>query len=104
MPVRPVPAAEPAPTGPPRPQSPAAPPRGDCRPGQPAPLSGREKAVAIIANGIAAYSMRSAAGSLPPGTSLVDFVVRAVPDGLRGEVTADLVDEVFAYVSSAHGS
>ena len=100
--MRPVPVAEPAPASPP--PSPAAPPRGDRRPGQPAPLSGREKAVAIIANGIAAYSMRSAAGSLPPGTSLVDFVVRAVPDGLRGEVTADLVDEVFAYVSSAHGS
>lgn len=93
-----MPAAESAP-----PPPPAAPPCGDRRP-PPAPLSGREKAVAIIANGIAAYSMRSAAGSLPPGTSLVDFVVRAVPDGLRGEVTADLVDEVFAYVSSAHGS
>lgn len=67
-------------------------------------LSRREKAVAIIANGIAAYSLHSASGSLPPGTSVVDFVVRAVPDELRGEVTAGLVDDVFEYVSAAHGS
>ena len=81
---------------------PPAPPAGP--PPAPPALSRREKAVAIVAGGIAAYSMRSAAGSLPPGTSLVDFVARAVPDGLRGEVTAGLVDEVFAYVSTAHGS
>lgn len=68
------------------------------------PLTRREKAVAIVANGIAAYSLYSANGSLPAGTSLVDFVMRAVPDGVRGDVTADLIDDVFAYVSGAHGS
>lgn len=68
------------------------------------PLTRREKAVAIVANGIAAYSLHSASGSLPPGTSLVDFVMRAVPDDVRGDVTADLIDDVFAYVSGAHGS
>lgn len=60
--------------------------------------------MAIVANGIAAYSLYSTNGSLPPGTSLVDFVMRAVPDDARGDVTADLIDDVFAYVSGAHGS
>ncbi len=60
--------------------------------------------MAIVANGIAAYSLYGAKGSLPPGTSLVDFVMRAVPDDARGDVTADLIDDVFAYVSGAHGS
>ena len=67
-------------------------------------LSRREKAVAIVANGIAAYSLYSSNGSLPAGTSLVDFVVRSLPEDVRADVTADLIDEVFAYVSRAHGS
>lgn len=57
-----------------------------------------------MANGIAAYSLHSSSGSLPAGTSLVDFVMRAVPGDVRADVTADLIDDVFAYVSGAHGS
>lgn len=58
----------------------------------------------MVANGIAAYSLYSSNGSLAAGTSLVDFVVRSLPDDVRGDVTAELIDEVFAYVSRAHGS
>ena len=68
------------------------------------PLSRRERAVAIVAGAIAAYSLRSDGGSLPAGTTLADFVLRTAPDDARGDVTADLIDEVFAYVSRAHGS
>lgn len=60
--------------------------------------------MAAVAGGIAAYSLRSADGSLPAGTSLADFVLRSLPDDARGAVTADLIDEVFACVSRAHGS
>lgn len=68
------------------------------------PLTRREKAVAIVAGGIAAYSLRSSGGSLPAGTSLADFVMRAVPRDVRADVTAELIDDVFACVSGAHGS
>lgn len=68
------------------------------------PLTRREKAVAIVASGIAAYSLRSSGGSLPAGTSLADFVMRAAPGDARADVTAELIDDVFAYVSGAHGS
>lgn len=57
-----------------------------------------------MAGGIAAYSLRSSGGSLPAGTSLADFVMRAVPRDVRADVTAELIDDVFACVSGAHGS
>ena len=67
-------------------------------------LTLREKAVAITANGIAVYSLLQERGDLPDGTTMYDFVLRVVPDELRQKITADLVDEVFVYVSTAHGS
>ena len=67
-------------------------------------LSAREKAISLIANGIAAYSMYQANGSLPKNTSMIDFVLKAVPEDVKPEVTIELIDEIFAYVSGAHGS
>lgn len=67
-------------------------------------LSSREKAIALVSNGIAVYSLYRESNSLPEGVSLIDFVLKAVPEGIRGEVTAELIDEVFAYVSGAHAS
>ncbi len=67
-------------------------------------LSRREQAVALISNGIAAYSIYRETGSLPPNVTLFDFVLKAVPDGVRPEITAELIDEIFEYVSSAHNS
>lgn len=67
-------------------------------------LTPREKAVALIANGIAVYSLYLESDRLPEGTTLFDFVLKAVPEQAKPEITADLIDAVFGYVSSAHGS
>ncbi len=67
-------------------------------------LTPREKAVAVIANGIAVYSLLQERGALPEGATMYDFITRAVPGDARGELTAALVDEVFECVSSAHSS
>lgn len=67
-------------------------------------LSRKEMAIALISNGIAAYSLYQKTGSLPENTSLIDFVLKSVPDDIKPEISIELIDEVFAYVSSAHGS
>ncbi len=67
-------------------------------------LSQREKAIALVANGIAVYSLYQRDGSLPENTSLIDFVTKAVPDSMRSEITIEIIDEVFNYVSGAHNS
>ena len=67
-------------------------------------LSNKEKIIAIISNGIAVYSLYQERGNLPENTTMFDFILKAVPDEIKPELNAELIDEVFEYVSSAHSS
>jgi hypothetical protein len=64
-------------------------------------LSNKEKAVTLISNAIAAYSISSEKGSLPENQSLIDFILKGIPDDMKGEISMDLIDEVFDYVSKS---
>ena len=68
------------------------------------PLTDREKTIAVISNGIAVFSLLQERGELPKKVNMYDFVLKAVPDKVRSELSAELIDEVFEYVVSAHGS
>lgn len=65
-------------------------------------LSNREKAISLISNTISAYSIYTKRESLPDNQSLIDFILKAAPDELKPEISMDLIDEVFDYVSKAH--
>ena len=67
-------------------------------------LSNKEKIIAIISNGIAVYSLYQERGNLTENTTMFDFILKAVPDEIKSELSAELIDEVFEYVSSAHSS
>ena len=67
-------------------------------------LSPREKAISLISNGIAVYSLYQENNSLPENISLIDFILKAVPEDMKSEITIELIDEVFVYVSGAHSS
>ena len=67
-------------------------------------LNKRELAIALIANGIAAHTIYMENGTSPDGTTIYDFILKAIPEDLKAEVTASLIDEVYAGVSKAHGS
>ncbi|PIW32758.1 MAG: hypothetical protein COW27_03020 [Nitrosopumilales archaeon CG15_BIG_FIL_POST_REV_8_21_14_020_37_12] len=67
-------------------------------------LTNREKAIAIISNGITVYSLYQKRGELPENTTMYEFILKIIPDNIRSEINADLIDEVFAFVSSAHSS
>lgn len=67
-------------------------------------LSDKEKMIAIISNGIAVFSLLQERDSLPKNTTMYDFVLKVIPEDIKSELSADLIDEVFQYVSSAHSS
>ena len=67
-------------------------------------LTNKEKIIAIISNGIVVYSLYEERGSLPENTTLFDFILKAIPEDIKSELTPELIDEVFVYVSSAHSS
>ena len=67
-------------------------------------LTDREKTIAIISNGIAVFSLLQERDELPENATMYDFVLRVIPEELRQELSAELIDEVFRYVTSAHSS
>ena len=67
-------------------------------------LTNKEKIIALISNGIAIYSLYQERGSLPKNTNMYDFVLKVIPENMRTELSADLIDEVFQYISSTHSS
>lgn len=67
-------------------------------------LTDKEKMIAIISNGIAVYSLLQERDNLPPNTTMYDFVLKVVPENIKSELTIDLIDEIFQYVTSAHNS
>lgn len=67
-------------------------------------LSDKEKAVAIISNGIAVFSLYQERGELPDNVTMYDFILKVIPEDIKSEVSAELIDEVFVYVSHAHSS
>ncbi len=67
-------------------------------------LTNKEKIIALISNGIAVYSLYQEQGNLPENTTMFDFILKAIPDDIKSELSPELIDEVFEYVSSAHSS
>ena len=67
-------------------------------------LSNKEKIVAVIANGIAVFSVLQEREELPQNTTMYDFVLKVIPEDLKSELSVELIDEVFQYVTSTHSS
>ena len=67
-------------------------------------LSDKEKIVAIISNGIAVFSLLQEREELPKNTTMYDFVLKVIPEELKSELSVELIDEIFQYVTSAHSS
>ncbi len=62
-------------------------------------LSNKEKAISLISNSIAAYSLYTNQKSLPENQSLIDFILKSIPKEMKSEISMELIDEVFDYVS-----
>ena len=67
-------------------------------------LTNKEKIIALISNGIAVYSLYQERESLPKNTNMYDFVLKVSPEDIKSELNAELIDEVFQYVTSTHSS
>jgi len=67
-------------------------------------LTDKEKMVAIISNGIAVFSLLQERDELPKNTTMYDFVLKVIPENIKSELSVELIDEVFQYVTTAHSS
>ncbi len=67
-------------------------------------LTDKEKLIAVISNGIAVFSLLQERDDLPKNTTMYDFVLKVIPEDVKSELSIELIDEVFQYVSTAHSS
>ncbi len=67
-------------------------------------LNTREKVIALVSNAVAVYSVKQEEGNLPENVTLFEFILKAMPEELKPELSMEIIDEVFEYVSTAHSS
>ncbi len=67
-------------------------------------LTNKEKMIAVISNGIAVFSLLQERGDLSKNITMYDFVLKVVPEDIKSELSIELIDEIFQYVSTAHSS
>ena len=60
----------------------------------------KEKAIAHIANAITVFSMQQNTGQLSKNISMIDFILKTVPEDVKQDVTVELIDSVFSYISA----
>jgi len=63
-------------------------------------LNTKEKAIAHIASAITVFSMQQNTNQLPKNISMIDFILKTVPEDIKQDVTMELIDSIFLYVSA----
>jgi len=62
-------------------------------------LESKEKAIAHIASSIAIYSIKKESNSIPANVSMIEFISKTIPTEIENDVTIELIDEIFDYIS-----
>lgn len=65
-------------------------------------LSNREKCAIMISRAINVYFMKLQDGKSSEYQSLIDCILKNMPDELRPEITIDMIDEVIRFISDQH--
>ena len=63
-------------------------------------LNGNEKAIAHIASAISVFSIQQNNNTIPKNISMIDFILKTVPEDIKQDITIELVDSVFSYISA----
>ena len=64
-------------------------------------LNKKEMAIAHIASAITVYSIRQNTDTISKNVSMIDFILKTVPDDIKPDITMDLIDMYFP-ISQPH--
>jgi hypothetical protein len=68
-------------------------------------LTSREKVLVVVSNAISVYSVYvKNSDTLPKNMSLIDFVLKSTPEDLKKELSMELIDEIFDFVSKTQAN
>lgn len=63
------------------------------------PLTEREKMIILVTNAIISYSKKMEEGELPKNQSIVDYILKSIPEESKVEISMELIDDVFSQIS-----
>jgi len=65
-------------------------------------LTNKEKIIISISNAIISYSQKLQEGTIPQNQSVIDFILKTIPENSKSELSMDLIDDVFSFISNSH--
>jgi len=65
-------------------------------------FTSREKIIISISNAITLYSQKLQGGTLPQNQSVIDFILKTIPESSRSDLSMELIDDVFSFISNSH--
>ncbi|MGI0046774.1 MAG: hypothetical protein ACREBB_06255 [Nitrosotalea sp.] len=63
-------------------------------------LTNREKTGILISQAVTLYSIRMQEDKIPKHQSVIDFILKNIPEQYKSGLNMELVDDVIAFVSS----
>lgn len=63
-------------------------------------LGNKEKTAILVSHLISIYSDKLRENIIPQNQSVIDFVLKNIPETYKQELTMDLIDDVIAFISS----
>jgi hypothetical protein len=65
-------------------------------------LSNREKTIIFVSQAISLYSVRMQEDRIPENQSVIDFILKNMPQEFKSGLSMELIDDVFSFVSNNH--
>ena len=65
-------------------------------------LTNKEKILILISQAISAYSLKMQEGKISEHQSVIDFISKNIPKEYKSELSMELIDDVFSFVSNNH--
>lgn len=58
--------------------------------------------IIMVTNTMELYSQKLKEGTLPPNQSIIDFILKTIPEDSRSDLSIELIDDVFSFISNSH--
>jgi hypothetical protein len=63
-------------------------------------LTSREKTAIIVSHLVSLYSEKMERGKVSNSQSVIDFIIKNIPQEHKPDISIDLIDDVFNFISS----
>jgi len=63
-------------------------------------LSNREQTLIIVSHLVSLYAEKMEEGKISQGQSVIDFIIKNIPQEYKSDMSMDVIDDVFNFIAS----